>query len=641
VSAIVGLFNLDGKPATPQTLESAMVAIEHYGGDGTGLWTKDSVGFGHLMRHITPESIDESLPYEDGHFAITADARIDNRNELFEALSVPPSLRTSIPDSVLILRAFQYWGEASPKHLIGEFAFCIWDGRTRELFCACDHIGIRPFYYFYSKSLFAFATDIRALWRLPGVPVDFDDGAVARYLVEEGGNECQERTFYRGISKLLLGRSLSISQKGLRTGSYWLPFEGGEIRFRAETDYAEQLRELMDKAVVCRLRTNFPVAAHISGGLDSSSVAVLAARQLRAKGRQLTMGYSWSPPRSDEYPPRHDDERDRIEFIARREAFPVHFVSATPRDWLERFDRFPMLGDLGNYGLERLVAHHAAGLNIRTILTGYGGDQGITMRGKGYLAELLRGGKWLKLLREWTKSHKSFKSCLLETGLPFLRWFDLALEKRTAGRAVPLIHPGFKRKMAQELESKKILFIQVGLHENQRFLVHNGDLSLCPAEWTNWTAGSGISHTYPMLDRRILEFAYRLPSELFLRNGIRAYVFRLAMHDVLPSETLWLSSKSDPVHMIQKERQWRAAWQILAQEFRAGQWQTDSPYIDFAGLRQSILNVPRELAVSSDFYRAYYIHCALDVIRLWDRIVKPTRIEMAPRTAGALEHVEG
>ena len=126
-----------------------MDAMAHYAVDGSGVWSEGSAALGHQMMWVTPESQGERLPLHDSvaGLTITADARIDNRDELFAALRVTPREGVSMPDSRLILLAYEKWGDRMPEHLLGEFAFAIWNARRHRLFCARDIFGVMPLHY--------------------------------------------------------------------------------------------------------------------------------------------------------------------------------------------------------------------------------------------------------------------------------------------------------------------------------------------------------------------------------------------------------------------------------------------------------------------------------------------------------------
>ena len=183
MSGIAGALNLNGRPLEREDMARMVQSIAHRGPDGSGVWSEGAVGLGHRMLWTTPESLNEKLPLADGarNMAITADARIDNRDELFDALNVDGQ-RDEISDSELILLAYQRWGERCPERLQGDFAFAIWDGVNQLLFCARDHMGVKPFHYYRSSQAFIFASEIKALFALPEVSPRINESRLADYL---------------------------------------------------------------------------------------------------------------------------------------------------------------------------------------------------------------------------------------------------------------------------------------------------------------------------------------------------------------------------------------------------------------------------------------------------------------------------
>jgi asparagine synthase (glutamine-hydrolysing) len=172
VSGVVGVYFLDGKPLDRGLLERMTDSISHRGPDGADIWNNGPVGLGHRMLWTTPESLHEQLPLEDktAKIVLTADARIDNRDELIEALDLTGQPGWEISDGELILRAYEKWGEQCPENLLGDFVFAIWDERKQRLFLARDHFGVKPLYYYRSDRVFVFASEIKALLCVPEVP---------------------------------------------------------------------------------------------------------------------------------------------------------------------------------------------------------------------------------------------------------------------------------------------------------------------------------------------------------------------------------------------------------------------------------------------------------------------------------------
>jgi asparagine synthase (glutamine-hydrolysing) len=149
MSAIFGIYHLDGKPVAQDNVERMSEVLAHRGPDGSKIWLYENLGLGHRMLWTTPESLREILPLAtaDGNLVITADARIDNRDELIRLLGLQNHQADTISDSELILTSYQKWGEQCPEKLLGDFAFAIWDARRQSFFCARDRFGVKPFYY--------------------------------------------------------------------------------------------------------------------------------------------------------------------------------------------------------------------------------------------------------------------------------------------------------------------------------------------------------------------------------------------------------------------------------------------------------------------------------------------------------------
>jgi len=143
VSGIFGVFNRNTKRVNKDTINIMLDAMSYWESDDHGIWINGTVAFGHTMLWNTPESKYEHLPLEKNAYVLTMDARIDNRDELAKELVLPDLPLEKIGDSEFILSAYRKWGEDCPKYLLGDFAFAIWDGNKRQLFCARDHVGIK------------------------------------------------------------------------------------------------------------------------------------------------------------------------------------------------------------------------------------------------------------------------------------------------------------------------------------------------------------------------------------------------------------------------------------------------------------------------------------------------------------------
>jgi asparagine synthase (glutamine-hydrolysing) len=200
------------------------------------------------------------------NFAITANARIDAREDL------------KLSDAELILNAYKKWGEACVNHLIGDFAFAIWDEREQRFFCARDHFGVKPFYFTYIDNEFAFSSSLNALRLNPKVSNTLNEVAVGDYLVF-GVNQDLSTTIFKDIQRLPPGHTLTVANGSITTRRYWTPEPSAEVRFRDPESYVERFKELFARAVSDRLRTD-RVSISMSGGLDSTSLAAVARDQI-------------------------------------------------------------------------------------------------------------------------------------------------------------------------------------------------------------------------------------------------------------------------------------------------------------------------------------------------------------------------
>jgi asparagine synthase (glutamine-hydrolysing) len=180
---------------------------------------------------------------------IDADARLDARDELIAKLG--GSISTS-NDAELILRAYEVWGEDCPKHLLGDFAFAIWDNRLRRLFCARDHFGVKPFFYTCNSKRFIFSANLNALRREPEVSDDLNEVAIGDYLLF-GLNQDLTTTTFRDIQRLPAAHSLTIANGRITTRRYWTPDPSNKVRFRNQLAYVERFQELFTQAIKDRL----------------------------------------------------------------------------------------------------------------------------------------------------------------------------------------------------------------------------------------------------------------------------------------------------------------------------------------------------------------------------------------------------
>jgi asparagine synthase (glutamine-hydrolysing) len=313
MSGIFGIVNLDGAPV-----------------DRDLAWVEGSVGFSQQPLTM------------DGNVCLIADARIDGDET--------------------ILHAYQQWGGQCVDHLIGDFAFAIWDTRSRRLFCARDHFGVKPFFFARAGNSFIFGNRLNDLRREPRVSDALNETAIGDYLAF-GLNQDPASTSFRDIQRLPGGHTLSIANGSLTTRRYWTPAAQSQIRFRKSEAYVERFNELLTTAVKDRLRGTDRVSISMSGGLDSTSLAAIA--------RDLTSVKTYCNVYDKLIP---DEERRYSAWAAASLGIPIHHLSADkyslfqgPIDQPEPFLISPYAGQF--HDLLRLASETSS-----VVLTGYDGD---------------------------------------------------------------------------------------------------------------------------------------------------------------------------------------------------------------------------------------------------------------------------
>lgn len=278
MSGIVGIAHSEDRPVDSDLLRRMTNWLSFRGPDAQEIWTDGPVGLGHaLLSHANNSEPERQPATLDGRTWIVADARLDARRELVDALrSSGREVNLSDADPRLLLHAYEAWGEACLDHLLGDFAFAIWDARRGQFFCACDHFGIRPFYFAEVNRSFIFSNTLDCLRLHPAVSDRLNDAAIADFLLF-GMNYDPASTSFADIHRLPRAHFLrwSHSHSGINLREYWRPPTDGTIHYQRRREYIEHFGELFKSAVEDRLRTN-KAGILLSGGLDSSSVTAVA-----------------------------------------------------------------------------------------------------------------------------------------------------------------------------------------------------------------------------------------------------------------------------------------------------------------------------------------------------------------------------
>jgi asparagine synthase (glutamine-hydrolysing) len=610
MSAIAGVFYVDGRPVQSEAISRMVDVMRHRGPDRQDTWVHGSIGLGHGMLETTPESQHEDLPWQGptSSCVITADVRIDNRDELMSALRLRPAPDEIVPDSTLILYAYEKWGEDCVDHLLGDFAFAIWDPNEQRLLCARDHMGVRPFYYYHSDRLFAFGSEIKALLTLEAVPRRLNEVRVADYLATM--YEDKEITEYEGVWRLPPGHSLTIDISGRRKQLYWELEPGPTLQLGSDEAYAERLLELLEQAIHCRIRAKKPIAAELSGGLDSSFITCLAEK--KANGHVHTISNLFPDTAAA-------DEMDYIRCIlGTSEKYVPHFINSEQTGFLSVLPEVKSYIDEGVFlsGAHHMMweTYRAVGkIGARVLLTGVDGDSAID-HGTLYLTELADQGRWKEFINEVNLiaerhteigetqdfieelasplamvsryAHHSLLQHL--KGREYVRYVEVlgvlsiylsGSSYRLLRRYLPYLFRSWKEASRHNGKNKFVGDVSIGslkgefankinYHERYRqfkrenkravraeqlSILKSGVMTTTLEACNQYTSAHGVEAAHPYMDVRLLEFAVRLPPTQSLCNGWTRAIMRRAMEGVVPDDVRKRLSKASLHPVVMKQ----------------------------------------------------------------------------------------
>jgi asparagine synthase (glutamine-hydrolysing) len=547
VSGISGIYNLDGRPADSLLLRQMTHAIEHRGPDGITQWIAGPVGLAHLLLRSTAQSTREKQPFisEDGLRCLTMDGRIDNRKELKADLESRGLRLRGQTDAELVLRAYEFWGEECPIRLLGDFAFVIWDERKKQLFCARDYVGVRPFYYHHSSALFVFGSEIRAILALESVPRLLNESRLADFLVEALDREDKESTFYRDVLRLPAGHCLIVAPGRFAIRDYWNLKAPPSLRLASLEEYGAAFREVFVEAVRCRLHSGHRVGSTLSGGIDSSSVVCTTRELLSGELREPL--HTISLVDGDES---KCGETPYIQEVLRGGWVVPHIVRSRDVSNLEAEMREadePF--ELGRYFANRYIFSAAQDAGVRVLLDGISGDH-ITAP-SAYLSMLIRSLHWKTVIAELSYNAKAYKepvwSNLLLYGLgPLFPNLSIGLRQRirkhrtTSPIKNSCINGAFAERVrvSERLEARSRMGwdISQNLGTLHSWSFTSGILPFFFEQSGRMAASMRVEPRHPFSDRRIIEFFLALPLSMKTVSPLPKRVIRAGMKRILPEE---------------------------------------------------------------------------------------------------------
>jgi asparagine synthase (glutamine-hydrolysing) len=570
---IAGFVTNSKRERDDTTLARMTGLIRHRGPDDHDLWTDGTAFLGHQRLSIVDLSTGhQPISNEDGNLWIIFNGEIFNHADLRPELERAGHIYRSRSDTETIVHAYEQYGPDCVQRFRGMFAFAIWDKRRRRLFCARDRLGIKPLYYYWDGLLLAFASEIKALLEHPSIATRFDESVLPEYLAF--GYVSDERTFFRGIRKLMPGHVLELDASGdspkLDIRRYWdVPTPVKQNR--DDESWIRECRARLEETVRMRLMSDVPLGAFLSGGVDSSAIVALMKRMVSGRVVTFSVGY-----KEDEF-----SELGYARSVARTLDTEHREIVVSSDDF---FGALPSLvwhedepivwpSSVSLYFVARLSAEH-----VKVVLTGEGSDE-------------LFGG--------YSRYH------FYTLNEQWLKWYRLAPAFARRGvrswiASSPLLSATLRRKLqhtflgqAEDLESLYLdNFYSAFSAAAQSRLLQRPDPTAIYANYRRyWSARDGASaltrllyadqKTYliellmkqdqmsmacsiesrvPLLDHPLVEFAAQAPDRMKVRNGVGKYMFKRAVEDLLPPEIIHRKKMGFPTPL----RQWLSGPGALA-----------------------------------------------------------------------------
>lgn len=548
---ISGIISPDKKFVHARPLKAMSDALSHRGPDGEGFWIspRGTAGLSHRRLAIIDLSPAAAQPMHlSERYTIVYNGEIYNYKEIRSDLQKAGYHFKTKSDTEVILAAYDCYKDNCVKYFDGMFAFAIWDESEQKLFCARDIFGEKPFYYFIDKNIFAFASEMKALWAI-GIERHADEKMMVNYLslgyVQHASSKSQ--TFFKNIFSLPPAHTATISLDDFQfvLTRYRDLNKDGNSKI-SEKDAAEKLSSLLEQSVRFRLRSDVETGTSLSGGTDSSSIAWFIQKAL---GEKSTGNYKSF---SAVFPGFEKDESRLIKELSDQFHFQNYSVTPDAAGLADDFQKlcrhqeepFQSAGIYAQYKVYELAAKHG----VKVLLDGQGADEilaGYTKYLHWYIHELTGNHKYSRAKKERTAFSKNRQPVrwsikhIVASYLP--SHTALALEKRDYNKVIgsnfinpALMHAvkgkewsGIYKPVVEKLND--ILYhntMEHGLEELLRFADRN-------------SMAHGTEVRLPFLNFELVSFIFSLPSVYKINNGFTKYIFRKAMSGRLPDNINW------------------------------------------------------------------------------------------------------
>lgn len=541
MSAQAGIWNFDGAPIDPKLLNDLNESLKQQGQDGEESYAEGNIAMLYRPFYTTAESRREKQPYTTPRgFVLTWDGRVDNRDELIA--EVRSELKADPTDVAIIAAAFDRWETKCFPHIVGDWAVSIWDPVQRELIFADDYIAIRHIFYNLKNNSIWWSTDLTPLVLLSRDRFHIDENYIGGYFAHDPDAQL---TPYREISEVPPGHFVRICKGKAFVERYWRFSPKSRVRYKMDAEYEEHFRHVLRQSVRRRLRSDSPVLAELSGGLDSSSITCVADDILAKEGAQTprldTLSYyDRTEPHGDDWIYFQKIEQKRGRAGAHIDASILGTAPASLQ--YTEFDPLPgYLASGRHLEAERAAVIRKGG--YRAVLSGLGGDEflGGIPNPTAHLADLIVQFKFVKLAQElmaWSLVKRRPWSHLLWQATMELLPPSLTQYFVKQAKVEPWIEKSFAKRT-------KIAIRLLDVNEHFGLWLptrraYIGGVLLMASKLSKWKSPplAPEESRYPYLDQNLIEFILSIPADQLLRPGERRSLMRRSLVGLVPQEIL-------------------------------------------------------------------------------------------------------
>ena len=552
---IAGIYNGSGKPVSRAVIQKMTDAEAHRGPDGEGIFIDGAIGLGHRRLAIIDLSDAGRQPMvsENGRYVLTFNGEIYNYLELKKELSRRKWQSSS--DSEVLLAAYEEWGAQCVKKLNGIFAFAVWDRKKKELFCARDPLGVKPFFYAYQNGSFYFTSEIKALLAA-GVTTQPNERLMYDFLAY-GFYQHTNETFFDGITQLPAGYTCKVKGNKLGLEKYW-DLADAVPAYQDATDKEIEKRffNIFEDATRLQLRSDVPVGMQLSGGFDSSAVVAMSHHILGGQKNARLFSFVY-----DEY---KDRELPFMRSLAKGLGWRLETIPVCAEDMPQNMEEvlyhqdepFPGLPTFGQH----LMAKRCREEGVPVALGGQGGDEiglGYDYYFGAYYADALRE-HGTAMARRVFDEHASARGIVgkkerhallsrmiaayehggtSSDGTAFVSLDALSnMFLRRAKKKPPHFLEPFSSALAN-MQYRDIVYTKLPR------ILHSSDRS---------AMAYGVEHRVPLLDYRLVLFGLSLPARFKIRHGVHRHFMRRALRSIMPKRVLEAPRRSVP----SPQREW-------------------------------------------------------------------------------------